>query len=88
MENSPDSQKMVSRIVAAPAGDVHVSPHPGSDISALYQQALALHQQNRFCEAESFYRQILDVEPDHPLSLPDRFSIPSSADKPAFAASR
>ena len=88
MENSPGTPKMVSRIVVAPAGDVHASPHPGSYISALYRQALVLHQQNRFCEAESLYRQILDVEPDHLLSLPDRFSIPSSAAKPDSAASR
>ena len=38
---------------------------PGS----LYQQALALHQQNRLGEAESLYRQILEVEPNHPGAL-------------------
>jgi len=87
MENLLDSPKTVSRIVAAPAGDVHAS-YPDSGIPVFYQQALALHQQGRFCEAEKLYRQILDVEPHDPLSLPDRFSIPTSAAKPDSVASR
>jgi len=88
MESTLTYPKTISRTVVALTSDAHASPHPDSGIPVLYRQALALHQQNRFCEAESLYRQILDTEPHHPLSLPDRFSIPTSAAKPDSAASR
>ena len=42
---------------------------PPSDISALYQRALALHRNNHFDEAESLYRQILEANPNHPGAL-------------------
>ena len=32
----------------------------------MFQQALALHEQGRFDEAESLYRQILQTAPDNP----------------------
>jgi len=40
-----------------------------ADLSVLYQQALALHRDNRLDEAEFLYRQILAVEPNHPGAL-------------------
>ena len=38
-------------------------------VPSLYQQALSLHQQNRFEEAESLYRQIFDADPNRPGAL-------------------
>ena len=75
MENSLTFHKKADATTPAHAGTGYVSSsyseHSGSrilpsDLSAQYQQALAFHQQNRFCEAESLYRQILNVEPNHP----------------------
>ena len=34
-----------------------------------FQQALALHRQNRFSEAEVLYRQILEADPNHPGAM-------------------
>ena len=40
-----------------------------SKIPDLFQQALAFHRQNRFSEAETLYRQILEADPNHPGAL-------------------
>ena len=42
---------------------------PLSEVPNQFQQALALHRQNRFCEAETLYRQILETNPNHPGAL-------------------
>ena len=67
MENSLTFHTTTCQALPGSTGDVHpVHSRAGlssSDISILlYQQALALHQQNQFCEAETLYRQILDTE--------------------------
>ena len=56
-----------------------------TEISTLYQQALAFHRDNRFDEAESLYRQILDVMPNHPGALHFRGMVRFARDDPAEA---
>src|SRR5579863_7372221 len=37
----------------------------GATTAALYASAVARHQAGRFAEAESLYRQVLAIDPDH-----------------------
>ena len=76
MEKTPDFYTATS-IVMADSGSVAPESSYGNfpvslpplDVSALYQRALALQRGNRFNEAESLYRQVLEIEPGHPSAL-------------------
>ncbi|MDH3510443.1 MAG: putative 2OG-Fe(II) oxygenase [Gammaproteobacteria bacterium] len=41
----------------------------GLAATQLLHEAMSLHQQGRLSEAETFYRRVLDVEPNHPQAL-------------------
>jgi len=60
-------------IMTAASAQVFPKPPPDpvthSDIPTLYQQALALHRDTRFEEAESLYRQVLSTAQNHPGAL-------------------
>ena len=55
----------ITRKVSGSANSRSGSAPWTENTSSLYQQAIGLHRQNRFDEAEFLYRQILDAEPDH-----------------------
>ena len=73
------------KILPNPAPRSNLQPFSPTEISALYQQALAFHRDNHFDEAESLYRQILAVTPNHPGSLHFLGMVRFARDDPAEA---
>jgi len=59
--------------------------HDTPEIAALFQQALAHHQAERFAEAQPLYRQILEADPAHAESLHMMGMMASQIGKPDSA---
>ena len=68
METIRRTQRLASDTGSLPE-PIMVGAQSFFEIPALYQQALAIHRQNRLSEAETLYRQILEVNPNHPGTL-------------------
>ena len=62
------TQRMVSD-AGSSSESIVAGVRPFFEVPDLFQQALALHRQNHFSEAETLYRQILTIEPSHPGAL-------------------